>query len=354
MSWFPEKRSKTWLQRACEAVLCAGPVPKHIAFIMDGNRRFAARNSLAKSEGHVKGFDKLAETLEWCLDLGITEVTVYAFSIENFKRSPDEVNGLLELSRQKFARLLKEKDLINKHGVCVRILGDVSRLPPDLQSLLAEAVAVSANNTRAILNVCFAYTARDDMCTAMRELASGVKDGHIRQSDISEDVFEKCLYTSHCREVDLLIRTSGEVRLSDFLMWESAFSCLAFMKVLWPDFSVWHLYAGILHYQRNHSKIQIARQNNTIERQRLVNESDLQCVRSEGRLGSEEVTVGSRSPQKSPHSLQSRVQQYREQREKRVHTFLSHMNGMRSKQWADLVPSRPDLGAKIDYSVPVS
>ena len=279
MSWFPQKRQKTWVQQACEAVLSAGPIPKHIAFIMDGNRRYAVKNSMAKTEGHVKGFDKLAETLEWCLDLGITEVTVYAFSIENFKRSPDEVNCLLELSRQKFARLLKEKDLINKHGVCVRILGDVSRLPDDLQSLLAEAVSISANNKRAILNVCFSYTARDDMCMAMRELASGVKEGHIKKSDISEDLFEKCLYTSHCREVDLLIRTSGEIRLSDFLMWESAFSCLAFVKVLWPDFSIWHLYSSILHYQRNYRRIQIARENNVIERKRIMRESDLNCVR---------------------------------------------------------------------------
>ncbi|KAH9504932.1 hypothetical protein Btru_061091 [Bulinus truncatus] len=224
---------------------------------MDGNRRFAVKKSIAKCEGHLKGFDKLAETLEWCLDLGITEVTVYAFSIENFKRSADEVTYLMELSRQKFAKLLQERDLINKHGVCVRIIGDVSLLPRDLQELLAEAVSISSQNKRAILNVCFAYTARDDMCMAIREAAAAVKDGFIKKSDISEELLEKCLYTCHSSPVDLLIRTSGELRLSDFLLWESSFSCLAFVKVLWPEFSVWHMYAAILHYQRNYNKIQL-------------------------------------------------------------------------------------------------
>jgi len=303
---------------------------------------------MAKSEGHVKGFDKLAETLEWCLDLGITEVTVYAFSIENFKRSPDEINGLMELARQKFARLLKEKDLINQHGVCVRILGDVSLLPHDLQTLLAEAVSISANNKRAILNVCFAYTARDDMCTAMREVAHGVKQGHIRQSDISEDLFERCLYTSHCAQVDLLIRTSGEVRLSDFLMWESSFSCLAFVKVLWPDFSIWHLYGAILHYQRNYRKIQTARQNMEAERERLVRESDLSCVQAEDL-----------SPQAAKStetcSQQSRVQQYRLARERRVADFLTNLYARRNQHWVSLAPSQPgELHTSSYHDIPVS
>ncbi|XP_046581361.1 dehydrodolichyl diphosphate synthase complex subunit Dhdds-like [Haliotis rubra] len=100
MSWFPERRNRSWLQRVCASVLKAGPVPKHIGIIMDGNRRFAVKNSMEKAEGHLKGFDKLAETLDWCLDLGICEVTVYAFSIENFKRSKEEVDCLMELARK--------------------------------------------------------------------------------------------------------------------------------------------------------------------------------------------------------------------------------------------------------------
>ncbi|BFZ09403.1 hypothetical protein BsWGS_12442 [Bradybaena similaris] len=355
---FSQRRQKTWVQRACEAVLTTGPVPQHVAIIMDGNRRFAAKKSLAKSEGHVKGFDKLAETLEWCLDLGIQEVTVYAFSIENFKRSADEVSCLMELSRQKFAKLLQEKDLIQQNGVCVRIIGNISLLPKDLQELLAEAVCMSAHNKRAILNVCFAYTARDDMCMAMRELAKGVKEGSIRQSDISESLFEKCLYTCHSRNVDLLIRTSGEVRLSDFLLWEGSFSCLAFVKVLWPEFSIWHLYAAILHYQRNCSKIQIARQSHLIERERLQRESDFACVMEESNM---EVPVGSSSVDKSfdpistniptQKNIQARVQQYAAEREKRTEAFLAHIYREREDYLKSLLPTHPIIGTKPSLSV---
>lgn len=354
MSWFPQRKQRSWFQRACETILTAGPIPRHVAIIMDGNRRFAAKKSIAKSEGHVKGFDKLAETLEWCLDLGITEVTVYAFSIENFKRSSDEVTCLMELSRQKFAKLLQERDLIHRHGVCVRIIGDISLLPRDLQELLAEAVSISAENTRAILNVCFAYTARDDMCMAMRELTLGVKDGLIKQSDISESLLEKCLYTSQSRNVDLLIRTSGELRLSDFLLWESSFSCLAFVKVLWPEFSIWHMYAAILHYQRNKSKIQIAQQNHTIERERLQRESDYRSMMEESTVGTisntgsaVNFTSAQASGEAQEHqSPQVRVQNYAKEREKRVEAFLTHVHERRAAYVKSLLPTRPILITK--------
>ncbi|GFN80859.1 ditrans,polycis-polyprenyl diphosphate synthase ((2e,6e)-farnesyl diphosphate specific) [Plakobranchus ocellatus] len=352
MTWFPERRQPTWLQRFCEAVLKSGPVPRHVAIIMDGNRRFAVKNSMEKCEGHVKGFDKLAETLEWCLDLGITEVTVYAFSIENFKRSPDEVNGLLELSRQKFAKLLEERNLIQEHGVCVRILGDIALLPRDLQELLAEAVTISANNDRAILNVCFAYTSRDDMCHAMREMTDGVKEGFIRESDISEGLLEKCLYTSHSRHVDLLIRTSGEVRLSDFLLWESAYSCLAFVKVLWPEFSIWNLYAAILHYQRNYGKIQIARQNFMIERERLQRESDHRymleeeagiCSKPGSPVDTKTSVLATNCVLPQNKNAQTLVQQYAKARKEREDTFLAHVYRKRADFLKSLLPTRPIL-----------
>ncbi|KAK7457286.1 hypothetical protein BaRGS_00039258, partial [Batillaria attramentaria] len=333
MSWFPERQQRTWLHRMCESILKTGPIPKHVAFIMDGNRRFAAKKSIDRAEGHLKGFDKLAETLDWCLDLGICEVTVYAFSIENFKRSKEEVDCLLELARQKFARLLEEKELIEKHGVCVRVLGNLSLLPSDVQQIIAEAVNFSKNNNRAILNVCFAYTAQDDISNAMKELALGVKAGNIRDSDISENLLESCLYTSRCRPVDLLIRTSGEVRLSDFLLWESTYSCLAFVNVLWPEFSVWHLYATILHYQRNHTQIQIARQNRDIERERLHRESDHKCVLEEleKAKSGEAVTADS-------ITIQERVQQYAAARKHRTDLFLQELNNRRNKFMEMLQP----------------
>ncbi|KAL8619064.1 hypothetical protein ACOMHN_020762 [Nucella lapillus] len=333
MSWFPERRQRTWLHQLCEGILKTGPIPKHVAFIMDGNRRFAKKLSLESCQGHMKGFDKLAETLEWCLDLGICEVTVYAFSIENFKRSKEEVDYLMELAQQKFARLMQDKDLIQKHGVCVRVLGSIALLPQDVQKHIAEVVNYSKNNDRAILNVCFAYTAQDDICNAMKELALGVKAGDIKESDISESLLEGCMYTSHSRPVDLLIRTSGEVRLSDFLLWESTYSCLAFVKVLWPEFSIWHLYATILHYQRNHTQIQIARQSRDVEREHSQRDSDHKQVLEE---------LASTAPQEKASTdnmtLQDHIQTYGKSRQQRTEHFLHNLYARRSQLLEKLEP----------------
>lgn len=330
MSWFPEKRIQdSWVHSVCTSILKSGPVPKHIAIIMDGNRRFAKKNSMAQAEGHLKGFDKLAETLEWCLNLGINEVTVYAFSIENFKRSKDEVDCLMELARQKFARLLEEKEMIEKHEVCVRVLGNISLLPEDIQRTVAEVVNTSKNNTRAILNVCFSYTSRDEICTAMWEMAEGVQRGELRQSDISEELLEKCLYTSQSQDPDLLIRTSGEVRLSDFLLWQSTFSVLSFLEVLWPDFSIWHLYAAILHYQSNYTAVQNAKADNRREQERLQNESDRQCVLHECKNCDNDSNHSNKTHDLDSATLKDKVLEYAQARQKRVDNFVKGLQNRR-------------------------
>ncbi|PWA20622.1 hypothetical protein CCH79_00011549, partial [Gambusia affinis] len=202
--------------------LTAGPMPKHVAFIMDGNRRFARKKKLERHDGHMQGFNKLAETLRWCKHLNIPEVTVYAFSIENFKRSKEEVDGLLDLARQKFERLLEEQENLEKHGVCIRVLGDLNMLPLDLQQVIAKAVVMTKNHNKCFLNVCFAYTSRYEITNAVREMAWGVEQGLIKASDVSEALLSECLYSSNSPNPDLLIRTSGEVRLSDFLLWQKA------------------------------------------------------------------------------------------------------------------------------------
>lgn len=334
MSWFPEKRTQqSWYHRMCTRVLKTGPVPKHIAIIMDGNRRFAQKNSMDRAEGHLKGFDKLAETLEWCLDLGIMEVTVYAFSIENFKRSKEEVDCLMELAHQKFTRLLQEKDLIEKHGVCIRVLGNLTLLPYNIQKLVAEAVNISKHNTRAILNVCFSYTSRDEICTAMKEIADGVERGILKPSDVSEELLEKCLYTNKSQDPDILIRTSGEVRLSDFLLWQSSFSVLSFMKVLWPDFSVWHLYAAVLQYQRNFSAIKNAKENNNLERERRQRDSDYNCVIESEDCDKKDITTLEKI---DPANIQEKVRQYSEERQKRINVFLNELNDRRNQFFENL------------------
>lgn len=220
MSWVRDS-NLSWTQRLAIRVVRAGPIPRHVAFIMDGNRRFANKAQLSTAtEGHVHGFDKLAEALQWCLDLGIEEVTVYAFSIENFKRSQAEVDTLMQLARDKFARLMEEKDRLHERGICIRIIGNWSLLPADLQQSMAEATLLTKDNKRAVLNVAFAYTSRDEITNSVAAVVDGVKRGELDSGDISDDLIRRCMYTGESADPDLLVRTSGEARLSDFLLWQ--------------------------------------------------------------------------------------------------------------------------------------
>lgn len=251
MSWIREEFKYSWLDRLCIRILKCGPLPRHVAFIMDGNRRFAKRQNVEKIQGHTQGFDKLAETLQWCRTFGITEVTVYAFSIENFKRPKDEVEALLDLAKDKFKQLVSEQEKLKQHGVCVRVIGNISYLPEDMQELINEAMEVTKENSECTLNVAFSYTSREEIVHAVQEAGRLVEEGAINPNDVTEEVLEGFLYTKHCSPLDLLIRTSGESRLSDFLLWQSSFSVTYFTEVLWPDFNLWYFMGGIFHYQRH-------------------------------------------------------------------------------------------------------
>lgn len=256
MSWIVDN-SLSWFQRFCINILKCGPIPKHVAIIMDGNRRFAKKNKVEKKEGHSKGFDKLAEALLWCRELGIKEVTVYAFSIENFKRSEQEVNTLLDLAKDKFRRLLlEEKDKLMQERVCIRIIGDISLLPNDLQKMLAEVVLMTKDNDRAVLNVAFAYTSRDEITNAIKTVAEGTQRGDITTDDITEDLLTKCMYTNKSSPPEILVRTSGEVRFSDYLLWQISNTRVFFTDVLWPEFCIWHLLACVFQYQRSYNQLQ--------------------------------------------------------------------------------------------------
>lgn len=220
MTWVSESKL-SWLQQLAINVLKCGPIPYHVAFIMDGNRRYAVKtNLICKNEGHVKGFDKLSEALQWCQDIGIKEVTVYAFSIENFKRSDEEVRTLLQLVREKMLLLLEEKDKLNERGICIRVIGNLSLLPVDIQKLMAKAMLMTQGNSTAILNVAFAYTSRDEITESVKMIVKGVEDNDLLPQDVNEQLIRKCMYTRNSPDPDLLLRTSGEVRLSDFLLWQ--------------------------------------------------------------------------------------------------------------------------------------
>lgn len=220
MSWVRDS-NLTWTQRLAVKIIRSGSVPRHVAFIMDGNRRYANKAHLnSVTDGHIRGFDKLAEALQWCSELGIEEVTVYAFSIENFKRSRDEVDTLMQMAREKFERLMAEKDRLNEKGICIRMIGNWSLLPIDLQQCMADAVLLTKHNKRAILNVAFAYTSRDEMCNSIATIIEGVQCGDLKPNDISDELIRRCMYTGESSDPDLLVRTSGESRLSDFLLWQ--------------------------------------------------------------------------------------------------------------------------------------
>jgi len=244
--------STSWTEWFVIQLLKCGPIPRHLAIIMDGNRRFAKKYQIETHIGHKKGFETLSETLRLCANLGIQEVSVYAFSIENFKRSKSEVEGLMNLAEEKLTELMKS-DLIVKHQICVKLLGDISLLPTKVQIAIAKLVVKSRNNTKGILNICFAYTSRCEMLNSMKTIASGIKNQLIELNEVDEHLFEECLYTKD--DPDVLIRTSGETRLSDFLLWQSSFSIIQFFKILWPEFSLWHILYMVLIYQHNYNKL---------------------------------------------------------------------------------------------------
>jgi len=247
--WVKKDDGRTWAQKWCTAVLTKGPVPRHVGFILDGNRRYARGKNLQTVEGHRKGFDKLSETLRWCSDLGIHEVTVYVFSIENFKRSAEEVAGLMKLAKEKFQNLLEEEESLMKEGICIQIVGDWSLVPSDLRPMMAKAMTMTRHNTRAKLNVAFAYTSRNEMTRGMRHMHEGLRAGELLPEDITCELLEESFYLLPSEPLDLLVRTSGETRLSDFLLWQSTETVLCFSNVLWPDFTYWHLLSVIFQYQ---------------------------------------------------------------------------------------------------------
>lgn len=268
MSWIVSS-SLSYFQKFCVNVIKSGPIPKHIAIIMDGNRRYATKTKVEKSEGHIKGFDKLAETLQWCLELGVTEVTVYAFSIENFKRSKEEVDTLMKLATEKFQQLLEEKEKIMAEGVCIRIIGNLTLLSPELRKLVAEAMLMTKDNNKAFLNVAFSYTSSDEIFNTAKTIVEGVKSGLIQVDDIDQNLISDALYTNCSPEPDIIVRTSGEVRFSDFLLWQISNSYISFTQVLWPEFCIWHLLACIFYYQRCYSDLKKAVPQKTAHNQRV-------------------------------------------------------------------------------------
>jgi ditrans,polycis-polyprenyl diphosphate synthase len=339
MTWFSEDK-RTWSQKLFGEILKSGPLPKHVAIIMDGNRRYAKSRNIKKIEGHISGFEKLVEALNWCFCMDIKEVSVYAFSIENFKRSPDEVNALFDLAREKFQRLLDEKEKLDEMGVCVRIFGDLTLLPPDLRQILAKVINTTRHHKSLFMNVCLAYTSREEMTMSIKDICSGVKNKKIEISDINEDLIDKCLYTSNSLDLDLLVRTSGEVRLSDFLLWQSNISAIAFIKRMWPEFSVWNFYMGILHYQLNYEYItKIKASVNQLKRKDLEITCKMSVIENRQQLvekikkSTDVVSANGENLQAlAKHVATEAVEKCANEHETRVETFLGELYAERCKK----------------------
>jgi undecaprenyl diphosphate synthase len=224
-----------------------GAVPAHIAIIMDGNGRWAAGRSLPRPLGHHAGMTAVREVIGGCLDAGVGVLTLFAFSQENWQRPAPEIEALMRLLEEYIARELPN---LRERGVAVRILGEIGRLAPGARRAVDRVVEETAGGDTLALNLCISYSSRAEIARAARGLAEEVAAGRLDPAEIDEDALSRRLYTAPWPDPDLLIRTSGEMRVSNFLLWQLAYAEFYLTPVLWPDFTRHHLFEAILEFQR--------------------------------------------------------------------------------------------------------
>ncbi len=208
-------------------------MPQHVGIIMDGNGRWAKKRGLPRTAGHTVGANNFRTITKYCSNIGIPYLTVYAFSTENWKRPADEVQALMKLFRQYLEEALRD---FQEENIKVIFLGDKSGFAPELQELIERTEKASAQKTGMVLNIAMNYGGRDEITKAARELAQEVKDGRLSVEEIDEKAISDHLYTAGQPDPDLIIRPSGERRISNFLLWQSAYAEYVTMDVLWPDF----------------------------------------------------------------------------------------------------------------------
>jgi tritrans,polycis-undecaprenyl-diphosphate synthase [geranylgeranyl-diphosphate specific] len=236
-----------WLHRQVKS----GAIPQHVAVILDGNRRWAKDRGLPPWIGHEYGAKKVEDLLKWCLDLGVPILTLFVFSTENFYRPKEEVENLMSIFRKYLERLLKDEN-IHKNMVRIKFIGRLDLLPEDISKLASDIEESTKNYSSRWLNVAIAYGGRMEIVDAVRKISAKVMEGLLKPEDIDEKILEEHLYTSHLPkpDPDLIIRTSGEERLSGFLLWQSAYSELCFLDVYWPEFRRIDLLRAIRTYQQ--------------------------------------------------------------------------------------------------------
>ena len=217
------------------------PAVRHIAIIMDGNGRWAAERGLPRAEGHRQGVESVRRTVEASIELGITHLTLFSFSSENWTRPKQEIHDLFGLLRRFISRDLAD---LHKNGVRIRVIGTRSGLDDDIMRLIDDAVLLTKDNSALNLTIAFNYGSRDEIARAAARIAEAVAEGALDVSDITPERFGSYLDTADLPDPDLLIRTSGELRLSNFLLWQLAYSEIYVTDVLWPDFRESHLHAA--------------------------------------------------------------------------------------------------------------
>lgn len=230
-----------------ETLKKSGDIPEHIAIIMDGNGRWAKKRSLPRVAGHQRGVDSVRDTVEACAQLGVKYLTLYTFSTENWKRPKDEVSTLMRL----LVRSLKnETEELHQNQIRLTTIGDVEALPNEVQKELAEAVERTKNNKRMVLNLALSYSGRWEIVEAVKKIALKISDGKMKPDEVDECLISQNLTTNSIPDPDLIVRTSGEFRVSNFLLWQIAYSEFYISEVFWPEFRRQHLYEAIKNFQR--------------------------------------------------------------------------------------------------------
>jgi tritrans,polycis-undecaprenyl-diphosphate synthase [geranylgeranyl-diphosphate specific] len=228
-----------------------GDKPEHIAIILDGNRRWAFEQSFSNPwMGHRFGALKVEDLIDWCLDLNTKSITLYAFSTENFQRPSQEVEQIMQIAGEKLQQILTD-ERIHRNQIRVKVIGRVGLLPKGIQELILRAEEATKDYAQHFLNIAFAYGGRAEIVDATRKIAQKIEKGELKPDAIDEQVFASHLYTAHLpkQDPDIIIRTSGEERLSGFLLWQSAYSELFFLDVFWPDFRRIDLLRAVRTYQ---------------------------------------------------------------------------------------------------------
>jgi len=258
-------------KKLIEEVKAKGNIPQHIAIIMDGNGRWAKKRSLPRVAGHKRGVDSVRETVETCVGLGVKTLTLYTFSTENWKRPKDEVSTLMRLIVKS---LQNETDELNTNNIRLTTIGDTKSLPAIVQKELQAALDKTAGNSKMTLNLALSYSGRWELVEAVKHITDAAIKGKLKIDEICEETISQFLTTSGMQDPDLLIRSGGEFRISNFLLWQIAYSEIFVSDILWPEFRCKHLLEAVKDYQKRERRFGL------VSEQLLTNYKKVQNVKT--------------------------------------------------------------------------